>query len=175
MNKEAVERVERVVARHLASEEALVEMLRELSDESGHLDRETLQALSERLKLPESRVMSVASFYSMINVEPQGRHVVKLCQDAPCHVAGGRAVWEALEKELGIAFGETTPDGEWSLLPTSCIGLCAVGPVMLVDEDVYGNLTPEKIPPILARYQEDVEVTGEAPEPLEPEPLGGEA
>ncbi len=174
MTEQAAERVERVVARHVASEEALVEMLRELSEEQGYLDRETLGALAARLQLPESHVMSVASFYSMINVEPHGRHVVKLCQDAPCHVAGGRAVWEALEREIGVSFGETTPDGEWTLLPTSCIGLCAVGPVMLVDHDVYGNLTPEKIPLILARYRGEA-VGEEAPEPLEPEPLGGAA
>jgi NADH:ubiquinone oxidoreductase subunit E len=63
-------------------------------------------------------------------------------------------VWDALEQELGITFGATTLDGEWSLLTTSCIGACAVGPVMMVDDDIYGNLTPEKVHDIIARYRQ---------------------
>ncbi|MGC9398549.1 MAG: NADH-quinone oxidoreductase subunit NuoE [Anaerolineae bacterium] len=171
--EEIKERIEEVLARYDYEREALVEMLRDLNDEVGYLDRESLGELARHLSLPESEVYGVASFYSMISVEPLGKHVIKLCEDAPCHVAGGREVWETLERELGIRFGETSPDGEWTLLPTSCIGLCAVGPVMTVDGDVYGNLTPEKIPAILERYRAGASVE-EAPEPLE-EPLGGDA
>jgi len=80
--------------------------------------------------------------------------VIRFCEDAPCHVVGGKEVWDALERELGIPFGETTPDGQWSLLTTSCIGACAVGPVMMVDTDIYGNLTPEKVHDIIERYRE---------------------
>ena len=96
----------------------------------------------------------MASFYSLISLKPLGRHVIRFCQDAPCHVVGGRAVWEALQAELGIAAGETTPDGQWSLLTTSCIGACSVGPVMMVDNDIHGNLTPENVRAVLARYNE---------------------
>jgi NADH:ubiquinone oxidoreductase subunit E len=70
-------------------------------------------------------------------------------------VAGGQEIWETLEHELGISFGETTLDGEWSLLTTSCIGACSVGPVMMVDEEIYGNLTPDKVREILAQYQKE--------------------
>ncbi|TFG73258.1 MAG: NADH-quinone oxidoreductase subunit E, partial [Anaerolineales bacterium] len=77
------------------------------------------------------------------------------------HVVGGREVWEALEKELGIPFGNTTLDGKWTLLPTSCIGACAVGPVMMVDENIYGNLTPEKVKEIISSYLEADEVTSQ--------------
>jgi NADH:ubiquinone oxidoreductase subunit E len=155
MDEQVVQKVDAVMARHGTNEEALVEILRDLSKSSGHLSTALLESVAERLRLPPSKVLSVASFYSMIDVEPRGRHVIKLCEDAPCHVPGGREVWEALERELGIPFGETTPDGEWTLLPTSCIGLCAVGPVMVIDDDdVYGNLTPEVIPEILASYRE---------------------
>ena len=161
-----------VITHHGTNREALVEILRELSEQSGYLTKEALEAVAKGLHLPLSEVFSVASFYTMINLEQQGKHVIKLCEDAPCHVAGGREVWEALEHELGIQFGETTPDGNWTLLPTSCLGLCAVGPVMMVDEELYGNLTPEKVIAILDRYRAgDAENT---PEPLE-QLLGGEA
>lgn len=137
-----------------ADPETLVEILRELSQAYGYLTSEHLEAVATRLKLPASKVYSVASFYSMINLKPVGKHVIRFCEDAPCHVVGGREVWEALEQELGIPFGETTLDGEWTLLPTSCIGACAVGPVMMVDDDIYGNLTPDKVKSIIARYRE---------------------
>ncbi|MEA3308189.1 MAG: NADH-quinone oxidoreductase subunit NuoE [Chloroflexota bacterium] len=145
--------IDEVIGHHGTSREALVEILRELSQQSGYLTTEAMEAVAARLQLPPSEVHSVASFYSMINVEQLGEHVIKLCQDAPCHVAGGREIWETLERELGIQFGETTADGNWTLLPTSCLGLCAVGPVMLVDEEAYGNLTPAKVKSILNRYR----------------------
>ena len=154
MDEKVVQRVDAVMARHGDDQEALVEILRDLSKEAGHLSRDVFVVLSDRLGLPESTIFGVASFYSLIDTKPHGKHVIRFCEDAPCHVAGGREVWEALEHELGVKFGETTLDGEWTLLPTSCLGLCAVGPVMMVDDDVYGNLTPEKIPEILAKYRD---------------------
>jgi len=89
----------------------------------------------------------------MFFTEQNGRHVIKFCESAPCHVAGGREVFEALQKDLGIAPGDTSDDGKWTLMTTSCLGVCAVGPVMMVDDDIYGNLTPEQIPDILAKYE----------------------
>jgi NADH:ubiquinone oxidoreductase subunit E len=78
--------------------------------------------------------------------------VIVFCESAPCHVVGGRKLRQALQEALQIKVGETTPDGKWSLVSTSCLGVCSVGPVMLVDDDMYGNLTPEQIPEILAKY-----------------------
>jgi len=144
--------IHEVIEHHGTNREALVEILRDLSQQAGYLTPEALETVAAQLHLPAGEVNSVASFYSMINTRPCGEHIIRFCEDAPCHIAGGRAVWEALEQTLGIKFGETTPDDQWTLMPTSCLGLCAVGPVMMVDNDVYGNLTPEKIPEILARY-----------------------
>jgi NADH-quinone oxidoreductase subunit E len=153
--EEVLATTDRIIDAHEADREALVEILREVNDESqGHLTRAQLQHIAERMALPLSKVYSVASFYSLISLEPLGRHVIRFCQDAPCHVAGGKEVWDALEHELGIPFGTTTLDGQWSLLTTSCIGACAVGPVMTVDGDIYGNLTPNKVREIIAHYRD---------------------
>ena len=151
---EIIALADKVVDAHHANPEALVEILREVNDQSGYLSREQLGRIADRLSLPLSKVFSVASFYSMISLKALGQHVIRFCQDAPCHVVGGQEIWEALEHELGIPFGETTLDGEWSLLTTSCIGACAVGPVMMVDDDIYGNLTPEKVHEIINRYRQ---------------------
>ena len=166
MNKQLRQQVDEVIGHYGTDREALVEILRDLNQDAGFLTREQLDLIAQRLDLPQSDVFSVASFYSMISVEPLGQHVIRLCEDAPCHAAGGREVWEALEKEIGVPFGETTPDGKWSLLTTSCIGACAVGPVMMIDDEIYGNLTPEKVREILAQYdgedEGDVENIGGA-------------
>jgi NADH-quinone oxidoreductase subunit E len=151
--EDAIALSDRIIDKYGANHESLVEILRELNDVGGYLTTEHLAHVAKRLRLPESRVASVASFYSLISLKPMGRHVIRFCQDAPCHVVGGREVWEALEHELGIPFGETTLDGEWTLMTTSCIGACAVGPVMMVDDDIYGNLTPEKAREIITRYR----------------------
>jgi NADH-quinone oxidoreductase subunit E len=143
----------KIIDEYGADPETLVEILRDLNMEKGYLTTEQLETVAQRLKIPSSKVYSVASFYSMLSLKPVGEHVIRFCEDAPCHIAGGQEVWDALECELGISFGETTADGKWTLLPTSCIGACAVGPVMLVDDTIYGNLTPDKVKAIIAQYR----------------------
>jgi NADH-quinone oxidoreductase subunit E len=158
-------RTDKIIGKHEADPETLVEILRELSQDFGYLTPAHLDEVASKLKLPSSHVYSVASFYSMINLAPVGKHVIHFCEDAPCHVAGGQEVWDALEQELGVSFGETTPDGNWTLHATSCIGACAVGPVMLIDDHIYGNLTPDKVKSIIAAYRqqdEAVQSGGEA-------------
>ncbi len=159
--EETLATTNKIIDAYGADQETLVEVLRELNQAFGYLTSEHLEIVANRLKLPTSKVYSVASFYSMINLKPVGKHVIRFCQDAPCHVVGGREVWEALEKALGIPFGNTTLDGKWTLLPTSCIGACAVGPVMMVDDNIYGNLTPEKVKEIISSYLEADEVTSQ--------------
>jgi len=133
----------------------LVEILRDVSQAAGYVTPEAIATIAQRLGLPQSQVHSVASFYSLISLKPQGKHVIRFCQDAPCHVAGGREIWETLERELGIPFGTTTADGKWTLLTTSCIGACSVGPVMLVDDEIYGNLTPDRVREIITQVGGD--------------------
>jgi NADH:ubiquinone oxidoreductase subunit E len=89
----------------------------------------------------------------MLSTKPRGRHVIQFCENAPCHVVGGREVFQALKDHLNLKPGETSPDGKWSLITTSCLGLCAVGPVITIDDDVIGNVKPDQISDILARYK----------------------
>ncbi|MHB8806756.1 MAG: NADH-quinone oxidoreductase subunit NuoE [Anaerolineaceae bacterium] len=134
-------------------EEELIPILSKVNRDLGFLPQEALEQISEGLKVPKSKVKSVASFYHMLSTKPLGRHVIKFCENAPCHVAGGGEIWSALKEATSLQAGETSPDGKWSLITTSCLGLCAVGPVMVIDGDVYGNLTVDKIPGILGRYE----------------------
>ena len=145
--------VSSAVEKHGVSRTELIPILIDINDALGYLPGEALEELSILLRVPQSQLFSVAGFYQMLSTKKRGKHVVQFCESAPCHVAGGQKVWEALLEALNIKAGETSADGQWTLLTTSCLGACGVGPVMMVDEDIFGNVTPDQITAILAHYQ----------------------
>lgn len=145
--------VAEVLARHPQSADELIPILNDLNRNLGFLPSAALETISDRLRVPRSTVFSVATFYGMLNIKQLGRHVVLFCESAPCHVVGGRQVWAKLRNELGLQAGETSSDQKWSLITVSCLGVCGVGPVIVIDDDIHGNVTPEMIPGILARYE----------------------
>ncbi len=151
--RDVIKTVNAAVSEFHARQEELIPILMKVNQELGYIPSDALERISEAMHIPQSRVYSVASFYHMISTKPTGRHVIKFCESAPCHVAGGKAVWDALLKELQIKPGETSPDGKWTLKTTSCLGVCAVGPVMMVDDDIYGNVDPDQIHEILGKYE----------------------
>jgi len=146
------EAVDQAIERHGTTRDELIPILNQVNQTLGYLSPDALKEISSRLKEPRSNLLGVASFYRMLSTKPRGRHVIQFCESAPCHVVGGREVWESLQSELNLANDETSPDGKWTLITTSCLGICGVGPVMIIDEDVYGNLTADKVPEILGRY-----------------------
>lgn len=144
--------VQAAVEHHGPTREELIPILNEVNRELGYLPAEALEEISRLLKVPKSQLFSVASFYHMLSTKPRGRHVIQFCESAPCHVVGGRQVWQALKDHLHLENGETSPDERWTLITTSCLGICGVGPVMTIDDDIYGNVEPSQIPQILAKY-----------------------
>ena len=148
------------IEKHGNRHDALIPILSDINRVFGYVSgaafreiRQQLHDPNKQMYIPESQLYSLASFYEMLSTQPRGRHVIKFCENAPCHVVGGKAVWDALRETLQLKNGETTPDARWTLTTTSCLGLCSVGPVLLIDDDLYGNVTPEQIPDILGRYQ----------------------
>ena len=141
------------IEHHGANREELIPILSEVNRALGYLPVDALAEISAKLRVPRSQLYSVASFYQMLSTKPRGKHIIQFCESAPCHVAGGQQVWQSLQDELKLGPGETSPDGNWTLITTSCLGVCAVGPVFLIDDDIIGNVTPEQVPEILARYR----------------------
>jgi len=141
------------IERHGNQREELIPILTDVNRTLGFLPAEALEKIGARLRVPRSQLFSVASFYQMLSTKPRGTHVIKFCESAPCHVVGGRQVWEALQESLQLKNGETSQDGKWTLETVSCLGVCAVGPVIVIDDDIYGNLDPKQISEILARYE----------------------
>ena len=99
-----------------------------------------------------AEVFGVVTFYAQFSLTPKGRNVISICQGTACYVKGAQAIVDAVEKQLGITAGETTEDGEFSIQDTRCLGCCGLAPVMTINEDVYGKLTPDMIKDILAKY-----------------------
>jgi len=150
---EIIEAVRTAVERHGAARAELIPILTDVNQKIGFLPAEALEEISRQIRVPKSQIFSVATFYRMLSTKELGRHVIQFCESAPCHVVGGREVWQALQDALDLEPGETSPDGKWSLVTVSCLGVCGVGPVIVVDEDIYGNVTPAQIPGILASYE----------------------
>jgi NADH-quinone oxidoreductase subunit E len=146
--------VQSAVQKHGTTRDALIPILTEVNDELGYLTPAAMTEISQSLRVAGSQLYETASFYRMLSTKPHGEHVVQFCESAPCHVMGGRKILPVIKEVLGLEPGETSDNGKWTLLTVSCPGVCGVGPVMMVDDEVYGNLTPERIADILTRYEE---------------------
>jgi len=145
--------VEKAIDKFGVKRDELIPILSNLNQTLGYLPKEALEQVSSRMQVPKSQLFSAATFYSLLSVEPRGRHVIQFCENAPCHVSGGKELWEALVENLQLEPGETSQDGKWTLITTSCIGACSVAPVLVIDEDIYGNVSPSQINEILDRYE----------------------
>ena len=151
--------VSEAIEKHGAKRDALIPILSEVNRILGYIPAEAFEEIRKQLNAEEDHVyvstgqlFGLASFYDMLSTKPRGRHVIKFCESAPCHVIGAKAVWDSLSEILDLRNGETTPDKKWTLVTTSCLGLCSVGPVLLIDDDLYGNVNPDQIDEILGRY-----------------------
>ena len=129
--------------------EQLLVLLEEAQNKFSYLPEELMVELAKTLDISISDVYGVATFYSFLSTKPQGRNVIKICKSLPCFLNNCQTIIEAVGKEIGIKPGETTPDGKFSFQLTNCIGACDGAPAMMVNSDVYGDLTPGKISKIL--------------------------
>lgn len=111
----------------------------------NYLTAEDLKSIAQYLSLPPSVVHGVATFYSMVSLTPRGRYIVRVCQSPPCAQMGSSDLIVEASRALGVEMGETTPDGLFTLETSECLGICAVAPAMMINEEVHGNLTPERM------------------------------
>ncbi len=132
---------------------ACVDALRIVQRRRGWVCDEALREVAALVDMTPAELDSVATFYSLIYRKPVGRHVILLCDSVVCWVMGHETALEHLTRRLGITLGETTADGRFTILPTACLGACDRAPAMMVDEEIHGDLTPEKIDRILEQYR----------------------
>jgi len=133
--------------------EDLVVLLAKAQSKFGYLSGEFLIEIAKSLDLSVSDVYGVATFYSLLSTKPLGRNVIRICKSLPCFLKNSQTIIESVEREIGIKPGETTPDGKFSFQLTNCIGACDEAPAMMINNDVYTDLTPNKISQTLRSYK----------------------
>ncbi len=141
-----------VIAKNKDLPGALLPVLHEAQEIYGYLPIEVQQMVADGLGISLSEVYGVATFYSRFSLTPKGKHKISVCLGTACYVKGSDKVLEEVEKMLGIKSGECTPDGLFSIDSCRCVGACGLAPVMMIDEEVYGKLTPAEVHKILADY-----------------------
>jgi NADH:ubiquinone oxidoreductase subunit E len=143
------EEIENLIEQYGKDRTALLPVLQALQKKYRYISDFTQQEVARLLDIHPVEIYSVISFYSFLSYKPQGKNIVRLCQTITCDMTGKELVASAIERELGIKFGETTKDMKITLEYANCLGMCDQGPAMLVNEKVYSNLTPEKAVQIL--------------------------
>lgn len=143
------------IAKHKEERGCLMPVLHEAQNIYGYLPSEVQGIIAEGLGIPLSEVYGVATFYSQFSLQPKGKHRISVCLGTACYVKGADKILAAVEKELRISCGECTPDGKFSLDSCRCVGACGLAPVMIVDDDVYGKMTPEQVSVVLEKYMQD--------------------
>jgi NADH-quinone oxidoreductase subunit E len=131
----------------------LLEAFHAIQDECSYLPEEAIIAAADCFGVPAAEAFGVATFYSMFSIRKRGKNVIRICESAPCHIDGAADVVAALEKELGIKMGESTPDGNFALEFAQCVGQCQATPVLTINRKPYLNVTPTSVPAILAEYR----------------------
>lgn len=141
-----------IVAKYKDLPGGIIEAYHAVQNEFSYLPEEVIVAAAEVFNVPVAEAYGVATFYSMFSVEPRGKNVIRICESAPCHIAGAAEVVAALERELGILMGDTTDDGKFTLEFTECVGQCQATPVITINGKPYVDVSPAKIPAILAEF-----------------------
>ena len=154
MEAEVKERLDNILSRYKGESGDLISILQEAQERFGYLPGEVMQGIADFLRLPESTVYGVSTFYAQFKFVPTGKRMVKVCRGTACHVRGADRILQELERKLGIKPGETTDDLEYSLETIACFGSCALAPVVVINKIVYGRMTMTKVREILAEGKE---------------------
>jgi len=152
LTAEEVQAVESVLSRYGAYPSSLIQVLQDVNLQYRYLPENILKYISQRLGVPLPQVYHVATFYTAFSLEPRGEHTIKVCVGTACHARGAGQVLEGVERVLGIKAGQTTADLKFSLETVNCVGCCALGPVVVVDND-YHSMRPSKVEALIAHYK----------------------
>lgn len=145
--------MEPILRKHHGQQGGLIGILQEIQGVYSYLPEAALEHLSLQAKIPMSRIYAVATFYAQFYLKPRGKKIIRICRGTACHVRGGSLILGAVERELGITDGETTPDLEYSLETVACIGACALAPAMVINDITYGKMTPNEAAKLVKRKE----------------------
>ncbi len=144
-------RTQKIINKYTAEKDAVMAILQDVQDEFGYVPEEAVRHISRVLRVNQSRLFGILTFYSQFYLTPRGKNILKVCCGTACHVKGGERNLTKLEEILHVKEGQTTADKMYSLEKIACMGACGLAPVITVNRDVYGHVTPDKIDKILKK------------------------
>lgn len=147
------DKVKEIISEQKGVQGALIPVLHNVQEHFGYVPYDAQKIISEEMNIPLTEIYGVITFYSRFTLVPTGKYKVSVCLGTACYVRGSDHILEEVEKEIGVKDGQSSEDGLFSIEATRCVGACGLAPVMTVNEDVYGKVTPEQIKGILAKYK----------------------
>ena len=148
------QKVEQILDSYDCRAQCLVEILQDIQDQQGYLSEQAMEAVSEGLSVPVIEVCRVANFYRAFSLSPRGKHVITVCMGTACHVRGAPRMLDEACGQLGIEAGQTTEDGVFTLECVNCLGACALGPIIVLDGNYHGQMTPNKLRKLVQSVRE---------------------
>lgn len=146
------DRVSAIIKKYGKDKSQLVSILQDMQAEYNFLPRVELDQLSKKMDIPQSQIYSLATFFKAFSLKPRGKHIINVCLGTACHVRGADLILESLERQLKINRGETTEDCNFTLETVNCMGCCATGPVVKIDDEYYGQMSNDKVELMLKKY-----------------------
>ncbi|HEY8540843.1 MAG TPA: NADH-quinone oxidoreductase subunit NuoE [Pseudothermotoga sp.] len=148
------EKVEEILQKHGYKKENLIRILLDVQKQYRYLPEDVINYIGVALQIPPAKIFGVGTFYAQFSLKPKGKYTILLCDGTACHMEGSTALLKAIEEKLNIKPGEVTKDLMFSVDQVGCLGACALAPAMVINEEVYGNLTPEKVKQIIEKIKE---------------------
>ncbi len=152
--------IESILERYGRKESAILAILQDVQAREKYLPKEALEYIGEKLRIPINKIYRIATFYRAFSLTPRGRHEVCVCMGTACHVRGAQRVVDQVNLELGIRPGETTKDQYFTLETVNCLGVCAAGPVVAIDGNYFGKMSPGKVEGTLQKFRPDKKKEG---------------
>lgn len=149
------DKVASIIAKYNCEKRWLISILLDIQAECNYLPKDALLMVANKLNIPLIQVYSVASFYKVFSLKPRGKHLISACLGTACHVRGARRAVDEIQRKLNIAVGETTADKLFTLETVRCLGCCALGPVVVIDNNYYSHMTSKKVDTILDKYKKE--------------------
>ncbi|MDI6736075.1 MAG: NADH-quinone oxidoreductase subunit NuoE [bacterium] len=147
-----MDKLNEIIDKYRETEGALIPILQEAQEAFGYLPKDVLVGIGKGLKLPLSQIYGVVTFYSQFFLTPHGKYTIRACRGTACHVQGAKKIISTIENLINLKEGETSPDLKFTFETVACLGACALSPVMMVNKDYFGKMTPKKITTILSQY-----------------------
>jgi NADH-quinone oxidoreductase subunit E len=145
-------KVDAIIEKWNADPDFVIEMMQDVQDEFRFIPKEALERISDRTEKPRGKLFHIATFYRAFSLEPRGEKEIQVCMGTACYVKGAPDILAALERELGISSGETTPDGKFTLTEVRCLGCCGIAPVITIGNKVIADVKPSQVSNLISSY-----------------------